>query len=59
LAIYVDKRNIADPMETFHLAWKIAPHADIVKSVFRFFDELVRCDDEGILNDVRKAVEGN
>jgi hypothetical protein len=36
-----------------------APNAGVVKSVLRLFDELVKCDEEGILKDVRKAVEGN
>jgi len=26
--------------------------------VLRLFDELVKCDEEGVLKDVRKAVEG-
>ena len=39
-------------------ARKIAPHAGVVKSVLRLFDELVKCDEEGMLKDVRKAVEG-
>ncbi len=29
-----------------------------VKCVLWLFDELVKCDEEGILKDVRKAVEG-
>ena len=33
------------------------PHAG-VKSVFRLFDELVKCDEEGILKGVRKVIEG-
>jgi hypothetical protein len=33
-------------------------HAEIVKSVLRLFDELAKCDTEGILKDVRKAAEG-
>ena len=37
---------------------KIAPHAGVVKSVLRLFDELVKCDEEGLLKDVRKATEG-
>ncbi len=32
--------------------------AGVVKSVLRLFDELVKCDEEGILKEVRKAVEG-
>lgn len=31
---------------------------EAVKSVLRLFDELVKCDSEGVLKDVRKAVEG-
>jgi hypothetical protein len=30
----------------------------VVKSVLRLFDELAKCDAEGILKDVRKAAEG-
>jgi hypothetical protein len=45
-------------VEMFRKARKIAPHAGVVKSVLRLFDELVKCDEEGILKDVRNAVEG-
>jgi tetratricopeptide (TPR) repeat protein len=45
-------------IETFQAARKIAPHAGIVKSNLRLFDELAKCDTEGILKDVRPAVEG-
>ena len=45
-------------IETFSKARKIAPHAGVVKSVLRLFDELVKCDGEGILKGVREAVEG-
>ena len=31
---------------------------EVVKSALRLFDELVKCDEEGALKDVRKAVEG-
>ncbi|MCJ7432047.1 MAG: hypothetical protein MUO77_01025, partial [Anaerolineales bacterium] len=31
---------------------------EAVKSVLRLFDELAKCDNEGILKNVRKAVEG-
>jgi len=37
---------------------KIAPHAGVVKSVLRLFDELVKCDEEGVLKGVRGAAEG-
>ena len=47
-----------EAMETFKRACKIAPHAGVVKSVLRLFDELVKCNEEGVLKDVRKAVEG-
>jgi len=30
----------------------------VVKFVLRLFDELVKCDEDGVLKDVRKAVEG-
>ena len=45
-------------IETFQKARKIAPHAGVVKSVLRLFDELAKCDSEGILKGVREAVEG-
>jgi tetratricopeptide (TPR) repeat protein len=45
-------------IDAFQKARKIAPHAGLVKSVLRLFDELAKCDTEGILKDVRKAVEG-
>ncbi|HEY5731308.1 MAG TPA: TIR domain-containing protein [Anaerolineales bacterium] len=45
-------------IETFRKARKIAQHAGVVKSVSRLFDELAKCDSEGILKDVRKAVKG-
>jgi hypothetical protein len=32
---------------------------EAVKSVLRLFDELVKCDEEGVLKDVKKAVEGS
>jgi tetratricopeptide (TPR) repeat protein len=51
-------KTIAEAVETFRKARKIAPHAGVVKSVLRLFDELVKCDEEGILKDVRRAVEG-
>ncbi len=49
---------VAEAVETFRKARKIAPHAGVVKSVLRLFDELVKCDEEGILKEVRSAVEG-
>jgi tetratricopeptide (TPR) repeat protein len=45
-------------MEAFRKARGIAPHAGVVKSVLRLFDELAKCDNEGILKDVRDAAEG-
>ena len=47
-----------DAIETFRKARKIAPHAGVVKSVLRLFDELVKCDEEVVLKDVRDAAEG-
>ncbi|MBK9600919.1 MAG: hypothetical protein IPO36_03610 [Anaerolineales bacterium] len=47
-----------DAIQTFRAARKIAPHAGVVKSVLRLFDELVKCDEDNILKDVRAAVEG-
>ncbi|MDP1779254.1 MAG: hypothetical protein Q8K73_03175, partial [Anaerolineales bacterium] len=50
--------TINDTIETFRAARKIAPHAGVVKSVLRLFDELVKCDEEGILKNVREVIEG-
>jgi hypothetical protein len=44
--------------ETFRAARKIAPHAGAVKRVLRLFDELSQYNEEGVLAEVRKAVEG-
>jgi hypothetical protein len=52
------KRDLQDAIETFRKARKIAPHAGVVKSVLKLFDELVKCDQDGILKDVRTAAEG-
>jgi hypothetical protein len=30
----------------------------VIKSVLRLLDELVKCDEEGALKDVRNAIEG-
>jgi tetratricopeptide (TPR) repeat protein len=50
--------DVAAAMETFRKARKIAPHAGVVKSVLRLFDELAKCDEDGLLQPVRAAVEG-
>ncbi|MBI5293991.1 MAG: tetratricopeptide repeat protein [Chloroflexi bacterium] len=52
------QKALDEAVEVFRKARKIAPHAGVVKSVLRLFDELVKCDEEGILKDVRIAVEG-
>jgi tetratricopeptide (TPR) repeat protein len=51
-------KTIEEAVETFQNARKIAPHAGVVKRVLRLFDELGKCDEEGLLKDVRKAIEG-
>ena len=58
LAICDDKKYVADANDAFHNARKIASYAGVVKQSLRLFDELVKCDEEGILKDVRNAVEG-
>jgi tetratricopeptide (TPR) repeat protein len=58
LAICDGKQHVPLAIEIFRSARRVAPHAGIVKSALRLFDELVKCDEEGILKDVRKAVEG-
>ena len=50
--------TINDAIEIFRKARKIAPHAGVVKSVLRLFDELMKCEGGEILKDVRKAAEG-
>jgi tetratricopeptide (TPR) repeat protein len=50
--------TVDDAIETFRKAREIAPHAGVVKSVLRLFDELLKCDEDGILKGVREAVEG-
>ncbi|MDP1624380.1 MAG: tetratricopeptide repeat protein, partial [bacterium] len=46
----------AEAIESFKQTRKIAPHAGVVKSVLRLFDELVKCDEEGMLKDVREVI---
>jgi len=58
LALCNDKQQIPAAIGTFRAARKIAPHAGVIKRLLRLFDELVKCDEEGILTDVRDAVEG-
>jgi tetratricopeptide (TPR) repeat protein len=58
LAVCDDKKYVDDAIKTFRAARKIARHAGIVKRNLRLFDELVKCDEEEILKDVRKVVEG-
>jgi len=50
--------TVDEAIKTFRAARKIAPHAGVVKSVLRLFDELAKCDTEGLLEGVREAVEG-
>ena len=51
--------TVDDAIETFRKARKIAPHAGVVKSVLRLFDELVKCEGGEILKDVREAIAGS
>lgn len=44
--------------DAIEFARKSAPNAVVVKSGLGLFDELVKCDGEGILKDVRKVVGG-
>jgi tetratricopeptide (TPR) repeat protein len=48
--------TVNDAIETFRQARKIAPHAGVVKSVLRLFDELVKCDEEGVLKGAREVI---
>ena len=45
-------------IEIFRAAPVIEPHAGIVKATLRLFDELAKCDEEGLLEDVREAGRG-
>jgi tetratricopeptide (TPR) repeat protein len=47
---------VQDAIETFQKARKIAPHAGVVKSVLRLFDELAKCDTDGLLKGVREVI---
>ena len=51
--------TVDDAIETFQKARKIAPHAGVVKSVLRLFDELVKCEGGEILKDVREVIAGS
>jgi len=51
--------EIEQAIECFRAARRIAPHAGVVKRVLRLFDELVKCDVEADLKDVRQAIEGS
>jgi len=53
------QKALDEAIETFRKARKIAPHAGVVKSVLRLFDELVKCDEEGVLKGVREVIEAN
>ncbi len=50
--------HLSEAIEAFRKARKIAPHAGVVKSVLRLFDELVKCDKDSVLKDVREVIEG-
>jgi tetratricopeptide (TPR) repeat protein len=50
---------IREAAEVFKKAREIAPHAGVVKSVLRLFDELAKFEGGEILKDVRKAAEGS
>jgi tetratricopeptide (TPR) repeat protein len=49
--------TVDDAIQTFRKARKIAPHAGIVKSVLRLFDELAKCDQAGVLKGVRDVID--
>ncbi|MGC1378669.1 MAG: toll/interleukin-1 receptor domain-containing protein [Anaerolineales bacterium] len=50
--------TVDEAVATFRAARKIASHAGVVKGVLRLFDELAKCDVEGVLVEARKAAEG-
>lgn len=51
-------KMIVKAVETFRKARKIAPHVGIVKRNLWLFDELAKCDTEGLLKEVRKTADG-
>lgn len=53
-----DKENLQQAVYAFTTTRKIAPHIGVVKEVLQLFDELAKCDPEGVLIDVRKTVAG-
>jgi tetratricopeptide (TPR) repeat protein len=58
LALCEGKEHLHAAIESFRAARKFASQVGVVKRVLRLFDELVKCDEEEILKDVRKVVEG-
>jgi hypothetical protein len=50
--------SVDGAIEYFRAARKITSATGVVRRVLRLFDELVKCDADGILKDVRKAAEG-
>jgi tetratricopeptide (TPR) repeat protein len=50
--------RIAEATDAFHQAYCIAPHAGVIRHNLQLFDELAKCDSEGVIRDVRPAVEG-
>jgi tetratricopeptide (TPR) repeat protein len=44
-------------IECFRKAREIAPHAGVVKSVLRLFDELAKCDEAGALKGIREVID--
>ena len=49
--------TVDDAIDTFRKARRIAPHAGVIKSLLRLFDELVKCDKDSILKGVREMIE--
>jgi len=45
--------TINNAIETFRAARRIASHARVVKSVLRLFDQLVKCDEVGVLKGIK------
>jgi hypothetical protein len=50
---------VQQAIETFRAARKVTSAAGVVKRVLRLFDELVKCNQEGVLAEIRKSAEGN
>jgi tetratricopeptide (TPR) repeat protein len=59
LVLCDDKGHLADAIECFRKARKIARHEGVIKTVLRLFEELAKCDSNDYLTEVRNAIIGD